>query len=217
MRRCTALAIAAALTWQVFWQVSGPAAIVYAAPTSFPCENFTKNDDGSWTVLQTTFIEGPAVKVQEGGVVQPGRLILGYDIAAIIAKACPNATVALPSDETPNLAPGAAPRIAPGATPGAAPNTAVPSPAPPPPPALARYADANGNIDIRQLTCAHLDVASPEEAQLLLAWYSGWYKGLSKSRGINLARVRYNSRSVIDYCKANRDKKLTEVMELMLK
>jgi hypothetical protein len=207
MRRCLALAIAAALIWQVY----GPAATAYAAPASFPCENFTKNADGSWTVLETTFIEGPAVKVQEGGLVQPGRLVLGYDIAAIIAKACPNATVPLPSDETPNLAPGAAPRIAPGA----APNAAVATP--PAPPALAKYADANGNIDVRQLTCAHLNVASPEEAQLLLAWYSGWYKGLVKARGINLARLRYNSRSVVDYCRTNSEKRLTDVMELMLK
>ena len=207
MRRCVALGVAAAL----IWQVCGPAAIAHAATTSFPCENFTKNTDGSWTVLETTFIEGPAVKVQEGGVVQPGRLVLGYDIAAIIAKACPNATVALPSDETPNLAPGAAPRTAPGL----APNTAAATP--PAPPTLAKYADANGNIDVRQLTCAHLNIASPEEVLLLLAWYSGWYKGLVKSRGINLARVRYNSRSVIDYCRTNSDKRLTDVMELMLK
>ena len=205
MRRCVALAIAAALCWQV----CGPTASAYAAPTSFPCENFTKKADGSWNVLETTFIEGPAVKVQEGGVVQPGRLVLGYDIAAIIAKACPNATVVLPSDETPNLAPGAAPRIAPS------PNTAASAPSAPP--ALAKYADANGNIDVRQLTCAHLNAASPDEAQLLLAWYSGWYKGLVKARGINLARLRYNSRSVVDYCRTNSDKRLTDVMELMLK
>ena len=180
-----------------------------------PCENFSKNADGSWTVLRTTFIEGPAVKVQEDATFKPGRMILGYDIAAMITKACPNAKIDLPSDETPNLAPGAAPRAGTNAAPSAASGATVsaqPTQSP-----LAKYADANGNIDIRQFTCGHFNEASAEEAQLLLAWYSGWYKGLAKSRGINLARVRYSSRAVIDYCKANRDKRLTEVMELMLK
>jgi hypothetical protein len=209
MRRCIMLAIAAALVGDV----SGAATIARAAG-SIPCGNFTKNADGSWTVLETTYIEGPDVKVQEHALVEPGRMVLGHDIAAMIAKACPNATVALPSDETPNLAPPSAPGMAPSAAPGAAPRAA---PAQPTQSFLARYADANGNIDIRQFTCGHLNEASPEEAQLLLAWYSGWYKGVAKSRGINLARVRYNSRGVIDYCKANRDKKLTDVMELMLK
>jgi hypothetical protein len=82
---------------------------------------------------------------------------------------------------------------------------------------LAKYADANGNIDVRQFTCGHLDDASVPEAELLLAWYSGWYNGLAKGRGINLARVRYNIRNVIDYCKTNRDKKLTDAMASILK
>jgi hypothetical protein len=113
----------------------------------------------------------------------------------------------LPSDETPLVAPGAAPAA----------GTRAAAPAQPVQSLLAKYADANGNIDVRQLTCAHLDVAAADEAQLLLAWYSGWYNGLAKGRGINLARVRYNIRNVIDYCKANRDKKLTDAMGSMLK
>jgi hypothetical protein len=84
-------------------------------------------------------------------------------------------------------------------------------------PFLAKYADANGNIDIRQLTCGHLDDATAEEAQLLLAWYSGWYNGLAKGHGINLARVRYKMRNIADYCRTNRDKRLTDAMEQMLK
>jgi hypothetical protein len=203
MRRCVVLAVTVAIALPIFCLIASA-----QAEAGIPCENFTKNADGSWTVRETTYIEGPDVKVQEHALVQPGRMVLGHDIAAMIAKACPNATVALPSDETPNLAPGSAPRMAPGGAPNVA---------PPAPPALAKYADANGNIDVRQLTCAHLNAASPEEAQLLLAWYSGWYKGLVKARGINLARIRYTSRSVVDYCRTNSDKRLTDVMELMLK
>jgi hypothetical protein len=197
MRRRFALAIAAAIALQV----SCLTMRAQAQTSSIPCDAFAKNADGTWTVLTTTYIEGPNVKVQQDSILQPGRSVLGYDIAAMIAKACPNATLALPSDETPNLAPGAAPRAA----------------AQQAPPFLARYADANGNIDVRQLTCGHLNDASAEEAQLLLAWYSGWYNGLAKGHGINLARVRYNIRNVVDYCKVNRDKKLTDTMERMLK
>jgi hypothetical protein len=197
MRRRLTLAVAAAIALQAFAMTTG----AQAQSSTIPCENFAKNADGTWTVLETTYIEGPAVKVQEGGVVRPGVLIRGYDIATIIDKACPNAGVAPP--------------------PGTAPAAQQPQQQAQPPAQmqslLARYADANGNIDVRQLTCGHVADTSTEEAGLLLAWYSGWYNGQAKGHGINLPRVRYAIRNVIDYCKANRDKRLSAVMELMLK
>jgi hypothetical protein len=52
---------------------------------------------------------------------------------------------------------------------------------------------------------------------LFLAWYSGWYNGLAKKRGINLAQIRYAIRNIVDYCRANRDKSIAKVMELMLR
>jgi hypothetical protein len=171
-----------------------------AQASGIPCEAFAKNADGSWTVLATTYVEGPDVKVREEAQLTPGFLIRGYDIAAMIAKACPNATVAAvpPNASSPTQQQQSQPRQ---------PSQSF----------LAKYADANGNIDVRQLTCGHLDDASPDEADLLLAWYSGWNNGLAKGRGINLARVRYNISNVINYCRGNRDKRLTDVMELMLK
>jgi hypothetical protein len=166
---------------------------------SIPCEAFAKNADGSWTVLTTTYIEGPNVKVREDANFPPGFRVLGYDIAAMIAKACPNATVAAPPD-------------------AASPTQQQPSQAKPAAPSLlAKSADANGNIDVRQLTCGHLDDASPQEIDLLLAWYSGWNNGKAKGRGINLARLRYNISNVINYCRGNREKRLSDVMDLMLK
>jgi hypothetical protein len=198
MRRRLTLAFAAAIALQAFSMATGAQA---QSGGSLPCEAFAKNADGTWTVLETTYIEGPAVKVQEGGVVRPGVLIRGYDIAAIIDKACPNAGVAPP--------PGAAP-AAQQPQQQAQPPIQTQSP-------LSRYADANGNIDVRQLTCGHIADTSAEEAGLLLAWYSGWYNGQAKGHGINLPRVRYSIRNVIDYCRANRDKRLSAVMELMLK
>ena len=195
MRRRVALSVTAAIALQVCCLSAR------AATSNFPCDAFAKNPDGSWTVLQTTYLEGPNVKVQQDATFAPGRVVLGYDIAALIAKACPNAVVAPPPDTAPNTAPGTAPSAA----------------APQPQSFLARYADANGNLDVRQLTCGHLDDTSAEEAVLFLAWYSGWYSGFAKNRGINLARTRYAIRNVVAYCKSDRNKRLTDVMEQMLK
>jgi hypothetical protein len=174
----------------------------HALNDKLSCENFAKNADGSWTVLHTTFIEGPDVKVQEDAVLSSGRNVRGYDIAALIAKACPNAQVSPP--------PGAAGEASTAGGAAAIPQVSAAS-------NLGKYADANGSLDVRQLTCGHLDDTSAEEAQLLLSWYSGWYFGSEKKRGVNLPRVRYNLRTVMDYCKTNRDKRLSDVFDLMLK
>jgi hypothetical protein len=168
----------------------------HALNDKLPCENFAKNADGSWTVLHTTFIEGPNVKIQEDAVMRPGYIIRGYDIADSIDKACPNVQMAPPPGEG---APAQAGQTAPAQS------------------MLAKYADANGNLDVRQLTCGHLADTSAEEAQLLLSWYSGWYFGSEKKRGVNLPRVRYNLGTVLNYCKTNREKRLSDVMDLMLK
>lgn len=192
MRRNFALALAAAIT-------SLPSTLpeVAQAQYKFPCEAFQKNADGSWLVLKTTYIEGPNVKVAEDNTIQPGQIVLGYDIAAIIAKACPDAPL--------TSAPAAA-----------SPAQAAPAPQPPKVP-LSKYADANGNIDADRLTCGHLDDASADEQSLLLAWFSGWYSGPAKRHTVNLARLRYATRNVVDYGKANRDKPLVKAMKLMLK
>jgi hypothetical protein len=217
MRRRFALALIAAIASQF----SGLTASAQAQQGSLPCDAFQKNADGTWTVLSTTFIEGPQVKVQDGAILVPGRTILGYDIADMVTKACPNATVEAP----PAAAPAGAAPAAPGlpATPGApAPASQSLRPQAPQPPSssLSRYADANGSIDVERLTCGQLDDTPNDEANVFLAWYSGWYSGLAKKRAsntINIARLRYVMHNVVEYCRANRDKKLTQVMELMLK
>jgi hypothetical protein len=211
MRHRVALVIAAAIALQVCCLSA------QAATSNFPCDAFAKNSDGSWTVLQTTYLEGPNVKVQQDATFAPGRVVLGYDIADMIAKACPNAVVAPPPGTEPATAQGAAPSVAPSTGISTAPGTAPSAAAPQPQSFLARYADANGNLDIRQLTCGHLDDTSAEEAELFLSWYSGWYSGVAKNRGINLARIRYAIRNVVVYCKGDRNKRLTDVMEQMLK
>jgi len=172
------------------------------AQDKFPCEAFVRVGDGSWQAITTALIPGPNFKVREGSVWRPGTTVMGMDIADTLDKECPNAPV--------GLAEGTAAPAAPGAQ-------AQPQQPQVPLVPLARYADANGNIDVRSLTCGHLDDASAEDANLLLAWYSGWYSGSAKGRGINMARLRYAIHSVADYCKANRDKSLAQVMDLMLK
>ena len=207
MRRRVALSITAAIALQICCLSA------QAATSNFPCDAFEKNSDGSWTVLQTTYLEGPNIKVQQDATFAPGRVVLGYDIADMIAKACPNAVVAPPPGTEPAAAQGAAPRTGLSTAPGTAPSAAAPQPQS----FLARYADANGNLDVRQLTCGHLDDTSAEEAELFLSWYSGWYSGVAKNRGINLARIRYAIRNVVAYCKGDRNKRLADVMEQMLK
>ena len=44
---------------------------------------------------------------------------------------------------------------------------------------LSAYADANGFIDVQALTCAQLAGTFQEDADMLAAWYSGWYNGLA--------------------------------------
>ena len=43
-----------------------------AAQSAPPLRRIHEKWRWRWTVLQTTYIEGPAVKVQEGGIVRPG-------------------------------------------------------------------------------------------------------------------------------------------------
>lgn len=164
--------------------------LAQAQGSGIDCDSFEKDSDGSWTVLHRAYIPGPNIKVEEGVIFRPGQTFLGDDMAAKLNKACPKQAMAPPPEPVQAQVP-----LAP----------------------LSRFADANGNIDVQRLACGHLADTSTAEASLLLTWYSGWYNGLAKKRGINLARVRYVTQSVIDYCKANRDKSLVQAMESMLK
>jgi hypothetical protein len=158
-----------------------------AQDSDLECDSFMKNADGSWTVIRKAYIPGPNIRVEEGAVFRPGGTFLGDDLAARLDRACPNLPVSTPAAVQPAQVP------------------------------LSTHADANGNIDLRQLTCAHLDDASGNETDLLLAWYGGWSNGFTKKRGFNLARLRSGIRNVVDYCKANPGKNLVQVLELMLK
>jgi hypothetical protein len=169
----------------------------YAQDSEIDCDAFLKNPDGSWTVVKKVFIPVQNVRVNEGTVFRPGTTFLGDDMTVRLSKACPNKQVAAPADVTqpqPQLQQPQPGRIA-----------------------LSQYADANGNIDVQRLTCGQIADASIDDASFFLSWYSGWYYGTEKRRGINPARVRYVIHSVVDYCRTNRDRKLTDVMAFWLK
>jgi hypothetical protein len=181
-------------------------ATVRAQESEIDCNSFIKNPDGSWTVVQKVYIPVQKLRVNEGVTFTSDRLFLGIDMVARLNKACPNVQ-AQPADT--DAAPAnasAAPQGASGAVQAAKVQ-------------LSQYADPNGELDVRRLTCAHIDAASPEEADVLLSWYSGWYAAAAKRRGANIsfARVRDAVRNVRDYCRVNGEKNLSQVMELMLK
>jgi HdeA/HdeB family len=166
----------------------------HAQDSEIDCDSFLKNPDGSWTVVKKVFIPVQNVRIVEGTIFRPGTTFLGDDMTVRLSKACPNKQVAVPEQ-----ADVAQPQPQPGRIP------------------LSKYADANGNIDVQRLTCGEIADASVEDSSFFLSWYSGWYYGNEKKRGINPARVRYVIRSVVDYCKSNRDRKLTDVMAFWLK
>jgi hypothetical protein len=166
-----------------------PAAL---AQDDTPCDAFARNPDGSWSVARAAFIPGPNFSVRIGARFTPGEKIEGYDLVARLEQSC----AAVPARA---LAP-------PSAAPGQPPN---------PPAGLARYADVNGNIHVARLTCGHIAEATSEEAGLLLAWYSGSSRKSATSHIINMARLRYAARSLIEHCKANRDQNLTAAMDMV--
>ena len=169
----------------------------HAQDSEIDCDSFLKNPDGSWTVVKKVFIPVQNVRVNEGTTFRPGTTFLGDDMTVRLSKACPNKQVAAPADVTQSQ-----------------PQLQQPQPGRIP---LSQYADANGNIDVQRLTCGQIADASIDDASFFLSWYSGWYYGTEKRRGINPARVRYVIHSVVDYCRTNRDRKLTDVMAFWLK
>jgi hypothetical protein len=204
MRRLSVLVIAAFVL-----QTLGLAVTAHAQESEIDCNALVKNADGSWTVIaDKVYIPVQKIRVNKGVTFTSDQLFLGEDMVARLNKACPNVQ-AQPADADTGAAPAGVAVVAPGS----------PQAMQAPRVQLSQYADPNGELDVRRLTCAHVDAASLEEADVLLSWYSGWYAAAAKRRGANIsfARVRDAVRNVRDYCRTNGDKNLSQVMELMLK
>lgn len=82
---------------------------------------------------------------------------------------------------------------------------------------LSAYADKNGFIDVQTLTCAQLADTYQEDADMLSAWYSGWYNGLAKKHFAHLTRAKSGEHALIVYCKANRDTKIINALDVLFK
>ncbi len=79
--------------------------------------------------------------------------------------------------------------------------------------ALSSYADDKGYINVKALTCAQLANTTQDDANFLGVWYSGWFNGHLKKHAINIERAKKGIHEVIEYCKANPDKKVVEAVE----
>jgi len=82
---------------------------------------------------------------------------------------------------------------------------------------LSAYVDANGFIDVQALTCAQLANTYQEDANALMAWYSGWYNGLAHKHYLDYKKGREVEHQVIEYCKQHENEKIIHAMGLILK
>lgn len=82
---------------------------------------------------------------------------------------------------------------------------------------LKSYTDASGYLDVQKLTCAQLAGTYQEDADLLMAWYSGWYNGLAKKHLANPERAKRLEHEVIVHCKANPGIQIIDAIAIVFK
>ena len=82
---------------------------------------------------------------------------------------------------------------------------------------LPKYEAPNGNIDTANLTCGQFANLPPEDADFLGTWTVGWQNGAAKNRAINVTKVRETIRGVAVYCKANKDKRFVQAVDVVMK
>lgn len=80
---------------------------------------------------------------------------------------------------------------------------------------ITTLADDKGVIDMGSLTCGQLLSVYQEDADFLLAWYSGWTNGMAKSRTLRLKAVKGATHNVIVYCKANLTRRVADAIEAL--
>ena len=82
---------------------------------------------------------------------------------------------------------------------------------------LKTYADKDGFLNVQALTCAQLANTYQEDADMLAAWYSGWYNGLAKKHMMVVDRAKSLEHQIIVHCKANQHKKVIEAIDVVFK
>jgi hypothetical protein len=151
------------------------------------CDAFTKNPDGSWVAVRGVDVPGPGRSIR----IRTGSVLR------------PGAVI-LGTDVAEMLEQKCR-------------SVAVTAPDAPPPADLAKLADTSGNIDIQKLTCGQLTNVYQEDADFLLAWYSGWSNGLVKNSAINMPKLKDGIHNVIVHCKANREKLVSQAIAFVVK
>ena len=82
---------------------------------------------------------------------------------------------------------------------------------------LSAYVDQNGYLDVQTLTCAQLANTYQEDANLLTAWYSGWYNGLAHKHYLDYKNIRQAEHRVIERCKNHPEEKVIQAIDVMIK
>jgi hypothetical protein len=171
---------------------AGPNTGARAQDIAMPCDAFIRNADGSWTAMRDVPVGGMGRKLvlRQGSELRPGAAILSVDFATLLEQQCPSVSVAVPE----------------------------PAPGPPesaPKVELSRYADAKGNIDFQKLTCGQLANTPSQDADVLGALYIGWHNGLAKKNAINVMRIKDVIRDLVVHCRANKDQRLAQAMDVI--
>ena len=77
--------------------------------------------------------------------------------------------------------------------------------------------DSNGFIDVQKLTCAQLANTYQEDADMLAAWYSGWYNGLAKKHFAHFTRAKSGEHQLILYCKSHPEVRIIQAVDVLMK
>jgi hypothetical protein len=91
------------------------------------------------------------------------------------------------------------------------------APAAPPQVELPKLAGPSGFLDSDRLTCGQLASTYQEDADFLLAWYSGRASGAANKHMIDVPKLKQGIHNVIVYCKSNKDKLLSQAVDLVMK
>jgi hypothetical protein len=157
------------------------------AQSGLPCDAFVKNQDGSWQATRNVAVPGP------------GR-VFNVNQGALFKPGGSFMGMELAADLE---------RECPAAVEAAAVVATQVE--------LPKYAAPNGNIDTDKLTCAQFADLPPDDADFLGTWTLGWQNGAAKNRAINVIKVRETIRGVAVYCKANKDKRFVQAVDVVMK
>ena len=158
-----------------------------AQAQSLPCDAFTKTADGSWQATRNVAVPGP------------GR-VFNINQGAVFRPGGSFMGMQLADDLEKEC------RAAVEAAAAAAVQVELPT-----------YAAPSGNIDTDKLTCGQFALLPPEDADFLGVWSAGWQTGAAKARALNVTKVRETIRGVAAYCKANKDKKFVQALDVVMK